>query len=117
MSETAELNWPEVVTVPDAIGAHHVYDAGGNPCCSLGHADVYLGQGSLMRKWRKAFVRCHETLTRQAWSGDGDGLGLRNDEMTPGDRRLVYAAAWLYLGVKIDREFPEAEELARRAGA
>lgn len=122
MSETM---WPERVEIPAAIGSGQCFE-GIEPVCSAGHAGVALGLpreatfviGRIPATWADAFIACAkaagvELPAFRPWKAKW--VTNYNDAMTPEQRPLVYAASWLYLGVPIDRDWPEAAELAARA--
>lgn len=115
------LTWPERVTVPPRIGkAIYWNPKTGKPVCSVGHAIRACGGDSwnenvLPEQWDVAFCHVASVLLESDWVREEQAENVNNDYLDPRQRRLVYAATWLYLGVPIDRDFPEAAELAERA--
>lgn len=122
MATSCELEWPEVVAVPESIGAGRYCNDSGFPCCAIGYfrvavggrADEPAGNHDLWGYWMDAWRKCAcVILGRPAMHM---GPAYINDELLqPRQRVLNWAATWLYLGVAIDREVPGAAELAEKA--
>ena len=121
MSDVEELNWPEEVELPERIGARRASNNRGLPVCSMGHfsfavmgrADASRIPIRILNEFEMAFVRCSRALV-------GDlahrVIDFNDEHLKASQRPLVYAAAWALCGYRI-HNYPEAEELARRAGA
>lgn len=103
--------WPEEIEIPDKIGAVNYTYRNGNPCCAIGHFRQITTNAVCRAALRESFEICARHL-KPCRNVMAEFINDRN--LSPKERVLVYAAALAYVGYTL-HNFPEAEELARKA--